>query len=92
MVAAIGAADVSVGGIRMGGGSTAESSPGGRIVQGVHGGAPARVAPCPHERRSGARGEALWTPVGDPGATAYAAELSAPTRRRRREGPLSSMR
>src|SRR6266478_5173274 len=27
---------------------------------------PARDAPCPHERRSGARGEALWAPGGDP--------------------------
>ncbi len=27
---------------------------------------PARVAQCPHERRSDARGEALWTPGGDP--------------------------
>ena len=26
---------------------------------------PARGAQCPHERRSGARGEALWAPVGD---------------------------
>ncbi len=30
---------------------------------------PARVAQCPHERRSGARGEALWAPGGDPRAT-----------------------
>jgi hypothetical protein len=37
-----------------------------RIVHGVHGGDP-RVAQCPHERRSGARGEALWAPVGDRG-------------------------
>ncbi len=29
---------------------------------------PARVAQCPHERRSGARGEALWTPGVDPRA------------------------
>jgi hypothetical protein len=29
---------------------------------------PARVAQCPHKRRSGARGEALWTPGGDPRA------------------------
>src|SRR5436305_5580113 len=27
---------------------------------------PARDAQCPHKRRSGARGEALWTPGGDP--------------------------
>ena len=27
---------------------------------------PARVAQCPHERRSGARGEALWAPRVDP--------------------------
>jgi hypothetical protein len=30
---------------------------------------PARVAQCPHERRSDARGEALWAPGGDPRAT-----------------------
>ncbi len=29
---------------------------------------PARVAQCPHERRSDARGEALWAPGGDPRA------------------------
>jgi hypothetical protein len=27
---------------------------------------PARVAQCPHKRRSDARGEALWAPGGDP--------------------------
>jgi DNA replication protein DnaC len=30
---------------------------------------PARVAQCPHKRRSDARGEALWAPGGDPRAT-----------------------
>jgi len=30
---------------------------------------PARVAQCPHERRSDARGEALWARGGDPRAT-----------------------
>ena len=42
---------------------------------------PARDAPCPHERRSGARGEALWAPVGDPGTARHAAGLSAATGR-----------
>src|ERR1700739_2098903 len=53
---------------------------------------PARVAQCPHERRSGARGEALWAPVGDQCTGAHAAELSLVTRRRRSDGPLRSMR
>src|SRR5438045_6487640 len=30
--------------------------------------APARVAQCPHARRSDARAEALWAPGGDPRA------------------------
>ena len=32
---------------------------------------PTRVAQCPHERRSDARGEALWAPGGDPRATGF---------------------
>src|SRR6516162_3893945 len=51
---------------------------------------PARVAQCPHERRSGACGEALWTPVGDRRTGGHAA--SPATRWRRSEGPLRSMR
>jgi hypothetical protein len=46
----------------------------------------ARVAPGPHERRSGARRAALWAPVGDQCAGAHAAELSLVTRRRRGDG------
>jgi hypothetical protein len=38
---------------------------------------PARDAQCPHEQRSGARGEALWTPVGDRATGGHAAGLSA---------------
>ena len=53
---------------------------------------PARVAQCPHERRSGARGEALWAPVGDQCTGGHAAGLSLATRRRRSDGPLRSMR
>ena len=53
---------------------------------------PARVAQCPHERRSGARGEALWAPVGDRRTDAHAAVLSLATRRRRSDGPFRSMR
>ena len=53
---------------------------------------PARDAQCPHERRSGARGEGLWAPVGDQFTDSHAAELSLATRRRRSDGPLRSMR
>jgi hypothetical protein len=46
----------------------------------------------PHERRSGARGEALWTPVGDLATGGHAAGLSAVTSWRRIDGPFSSIR
>jgi hypothetical protein len=39
------------------------------------------VAQCPHERRSGARGEALWAPMGDQCTGGHAAGLSLATRR-----------
>ena len=51
---------------------------------------PARDAQCPHERRSGARGEGLWAPVGDQFTDSHAAELSLATRRRRSDGPKPS--
>jgi hypothetical protein len=54
---------------------------------------PARDAQRPRRvRRSGARGEALWTPVGDRSTGRHAEGLSAATRCRRKEGPWSSMR
>ena len=87
MVAALRAVDVSVGCMGMVGQVKAA---GDRPRSPRRG--PARVAPCHDERQSGARGEALWAPVGDPGHGRHAAELSAATRRRRREGPLSSIR
>jgi hypothetical protein len=47
------------------------------------------AAKCLGERRSGARGEALWAPVGDRSTGGHAAGLSAATRYRRKDGPLS---
>ena len=60
MVSAIRVADVNAGWIRMSG---PVKSPEDRPRSPRRG--PARGAQCPHERRSGARGEALWAPVGD---------------------------
>ena len=87
IVAARRTADVSIGCIRMVGPVKATVDRPWSPWRG-----PTRVAQCPHERRSGARGEALWAPVGDRRHGAHAAVLSAATSRRRKEGPLSSMR
>ena len=46
----------------------------------------------PHKRRSDARGEALWTPVGDRATDGHAAGLLAATSCRRKDGPFSSIR
>src|SRR6266478_6862558 len=62
-----------------------------RIVHGVHGGDP-RASRSALTNDGAARGEALWTPWAIGTRAVHAAELSPPTRWRRSEGPLRSMR
>ena len=87
MVAVLRAADVSTGCIGMVGAVKRL-----RIVPGVHGGDPRASRSALTSDGAARVGRGCGPPWGDPGTAAHAAELSAATRRRRREGPLSSMR
>ena len=47
------------------------SAPSGGFVHGVHRRDPRALRSAFHERRSGARGRSLWTPVGKPASLAF---------------------
>jgi hypothetical protein len=87
-VAALHAADVSVGCMVMAGPVKPAANRPWSPWRG-----PARdVQRPPRVWRSGARGEALWTPVGDQATGGHAVGLSAATSGRRIDGPFSSIR